>query len=153
MRLAERYVKELGGKLTFEHTTDRAASLRDADFVINTAGKEYATATSAAPWCASTAILGAQLSRQLHDEPAPDAGRGARYRAHLPQRLADPVGQPRARGHRPRSTRQTGVKIIGLCHGHNGYRNIAKVLGLDPDKVTLGGPRSEPHHLADRVPL
>ncbi|MFH1084581.1 MAG: alpha-glucosidase/alpha-galactosidase, partial [Chloroflexota bacterium] len=40
-RLAERYVAELGTHLTFGQTTDRAAALRDADFVINTAGREY----------------------------------------------------------------------------------------------------------------
>jgi len=36
-KLAQRYADELGAGLRFEKTTDRAASLRDADFVINTA--------------------------------------------------------------------------------------------------------------------
>src|SRR5919109_83389 len=35
--LAVRYADELGSRLRFEKTTDRAAALRDADFVINTA--------------------------------------------------------------------------------------------------------------------
>ena len=37
-------------------------------------------------------------------------------------------------------TRETGVKIIGLCHGHYGYINVAKTLGLDPDKVSWTAP-------------
>src|SRR5258708_19234778 len=36
-RLASRYADELGTRMRFEKTTDRVASLRDADFVINTA--------------------------------------------------------------------------------------------------------------------
>lgn len=32
-------------------------------------------------------------------------------------------------------TRVTPVKVVGLCRGHNGYREIARVLGLDPAKV------------------
>jgi len=40
----------------------------------------------------------------------------------------------------PLITRETGVKIIGLCHGHYGYINVAKTLGLDPDKVTWTAP-------------
>jgi alpha-galactosidase len=31
--------------------------------------------------------------------------------------------------------RETSIKVIGLCHGHYGYFNIAKVMGLDPAKI------------------
>ena len=37
-------------------------------------------------------------------------------------------------------TRETSIKVIGLCHGHYGYREIADVLGLDPDKVVYEEP-------------
>jgi alpha-galactosidase len=33
-------------------------------------------------------------------------------------------------------TRETKTKVIGLCHGHYGYRDIAKVLGLPLEDVT-----------------
>ena len=49
--LAERYAGELGADLRFEQTTDRAAALRDADFVINTAYGQGPPRTSGA--CAS----------------------------------------------------------------------------------------------------
>jgi alpha-galactosidase len=37
-------------------------------------------------------------------------------------------------------TRQTSLKIIGLCHGHYGYLSICQVLGLDPARVTWEAP-------------
>src|SRR5262249_46293949 len=38
-------------------------------------------------------------------------------------------------------TRQVpAVKVIGLCHGHYGYRDIARVLGLDPGRVRCLAP-------------
>jgi len=37
-------------------------------------------------------------------------------------------------------TRQTGVKVIGLCHGHYGYREIAHALGLELEHVTFEAP-------------
>jgi alpha-galactosidase len=33
-------------------------------------------------------------------------------------------------------TRETGVKVCGLCHGHFGYRELAQTIGLDPNKTT-----------------
>ena len=36
-KLGERYAQDLGASLTFEATRDREVSLKDADFVINTA--------------------------------------------------------------------------------------------------------------------
>ena len=37
-------------------------------------------------------------------------------------------------------TRETGVKVCGLCHGHYGYREIAESLGIDPERVTWQAP-------------
>ena len=37
-------------------------------------------------------------------------------------------------------TRETGVKVVGLCHGFAGYRKISQVLGLDPAEVTWQAP-------------
>ena len=36
--------------------------------------------------------------------------------------------------------RETGAKVIGLCHGHYGYLEICNVLGLDPARVTWEAP-------------
>src|SRR5690606_7341877 len=38
-------------------------------------------------------------------------------------------------------TRETSIKVCGLCHGHYGVYNIARVLGLDEeDKITWQAP-------------
>ena len=36
--------------------------------------------------------------------------------------------------------RETGIKVIGLCHGHYGYREIAHVLGLEKEYVSAQMP-------------
>ena len=36
--------------------------------------------------------------------------------------------------------RETDLKVIGLCHGHYGYLEMCKVLGLDPARVTWQAP-------------
>ncbi len=33
-------------------------------------------------------------------------------------------------------TRETKTQVLGLCHGHYGYRDIARALGLDLAHVT-----------------
>ena len=37
-------------------------------------------------------------------------------------------------------TRETSIKVCGLCHGHYGYRGIAQTIGLDPAHVTWQAP-------------
>ena len=37
-------------------------------------------------------------------------------------------------------TRETGIKVCGLCHGHYGYLHIAQVLGLDTERVDFQAP-------------
>ncbi|HHX44406.1 MAG TPA: alpha-glucosidase/alpha-galactosidase [Chloroflexi bacterium] len=138
-KLAERYVKELGGSLTFDRTTDRRRALQDADFVINTAGKER---------------MPREGRRALFEKYGRVAGNfhvGYMYNMALMLDIARDVeavcpdawliqsGNPVREGV-PLVTRETGVKIIGLCHGHYGYINVAKTLGLDPDKVSWTAP-------------
>ncbi len=37
-------------------------------------------------------------------------------------------------------TRETGIKVCGLCHGHYDYEEIARTIGIDPAKVTWQAP-------------
>ena len=37
-------------------------------------------------------------------------------------------------------TRETSIKVCGLCHGHYHYREIAETIGIDPDRVTWQAP-------------
>jgi len=38
------------------------------------------------------------------------------------------------------TTRETDIKVCGLCHGHFGYYTIAKVLGIDVSRIDIQAP-------------
>ncbi len=140
-KLAVRYADELGAQLHFEATTDREASLQDADFVINTA-----SATSHQAQRQERELLashgyyygGANLHERHENFDLMLAV------AHDMERLCpnawliqsgNPVFDGCTLMHRT-----TKLKIIGLCHGHNGYRDICRVLGLDWTRVIWEAP-------------
>ncbi len=138
-RLAERYIGELGGKLTFDRTTDLTRSLQEADFVINTAGGEYGhmedrKALAQKHGYYSGAAFGVNyynLNLMLNV---------AREIEHVcPDAWLIQSGNPVYEG-TTLMTRETDARIIGLCHGHYGYINVANVLGMDPEKVTWVAP-------------
>ena len=37
-------------------------------------------------------------------------------------------------------TRETGINVCGLCHGHYGFKQVARTIGIDPEKVTWQAP-------------
>lgn len=139
-RVAVRYAEELGTDLRFEKTLDREASLQDADFVINTA---Y--------------VLGHHHARRMREVTEPHGyyygaiGLGSYYDFALMMAVARDMericpdawliqsGNPVFDGC-TLMTRETGLKIIGLCHGHYGYLEVCRVLGLDPARVTWEAP-------------
>lgn len=139
-KLGTRYAQEMGADLTFDRTTNREESLQDADFVINTAyvlGHEHEAAmrdlaTRNGYYHQSVGIpqyyqYALMLSvAQDMEEICPDAW--------LLQ-----VGNPVFSGS-TLMTRETGIKVCGLCHGHYGYREVAETIGLDPDKVAWQAP-------------
>jgi len=139
-RLGEKIARELDVKLFFSKTTDRREALKGADFVINTV-QVKAEELEGHDWVErqrSTAerhgyYRGIRLHNltQLHfmlelacdiKEICPDAW--------LLQ-SSNPVFEGCTLMHRA-----VGIKIIGLCHGHYGYRHVAQVLGLDEADVT-----------------
>jgi len=141
-KLAERYAKELGVKITFEKTTDRRIALRDADFVINTAmvgGHDYMEQVRQIAkkhgYSGTPFGLGLWSFHQLR--LMMDVARD--IEAICPQAWLIQSGNPVFQG-TTLMCRHTDVKVIGLCHGHYGYRTIARVLGLDPDQVTWVAP-------------
>jgi alpha-galactosidase len=138
-RLAERLSTELGADLRFRQTTDRAEALEGADFVINTAQ------VGGHAWTEEQRSLaerhGYYRGAHLHDfgqalfflEVARDMETLC-PNAWLIQ-SANPVFEGCTL-----MTRETSTKVIGLCHGHYGYRQIASVLGLDLAQVTAQAP-------------
>jgi alpha-galactosidase len=145
--LAKRYAEEMQVDLRFEKTMDRTEALQDADFVINTAMTGghllddamiqiaekhgyYRGSCPAGLW-GSIRMPFVHGYHQLNllmdvarsiEEICPDAW--------LIQ-SSNPVFEGCTL-----MGRQTGLKIIGLCHGHLGVRDVFKALNLDPAKVT-----------------
>jgi alpha-galactosidase len=138
-RLAERLSAELKAGLTFNQTTNRAAALVGADFVLNTAQ------VGGHAWTEAQRRLGEQHGyyRGTHTaefgqavfflEVARDMERIC-PNAWLVQ-SANPVFEGCTL-----MTRETRIKVLGLCHGHYGYRDIARVLGLDLKYVSAQMP-------------
>lgn len=141
-KMATRYAGQLGVDLSLESTTDRRASLQNADFVINTASvvshgesiarREVGKKHGYYYGRVSTGEYGYRNMRFMLDvvrdmeEICPDAW--------LIQ-----SGNPVKEGC-TLMTRESDVKIIGLCHGHYGYRKLCTVIGIDPDLVTWQAP-------------
>jgi alpha-galactosidase/6-phospho-beta-glucosidase family protein len=134
-RLGTMLSEAIGGKLTFDKTTNREAALRGADFVINTAQ------VGGHDWIERQRALaerhGYYRGARIHDIPqmqffvevARDIERLC-PNALLIQ-SANPVFEGCTVMHR-----ETSINILGLCHGHYGYEHIARVLGLELDAVS-----------------
>ena len=137
--LAERYIKELGTDLRFEKTTDRARALQEADFIINTAGGEYGHMEERRELAKKHGYYsGTNFGVNFYNlKLMLDVARD--IEKICPDAWLIQSGNPVHQGTTLMS-RHTGVKVIGLCHGHYGYISIARVLGLDPDKVSWVAP-------------
>jgi alpha-galactosidase len=146
-KLAERYAQELGASMRFEKTTDRAASLRDADFVINTASaKSHHSQRRVREMTAEHGYYygGVELGGD-----APNFNLMLSVAADMqticPNAWLIQSGNPVFEG-TTLMNRLFDLKIIGLCHGHYGYLEVARVLGLDPKRVTWEAPGLN-HHI------
>jgi alpha-galactosidase len=143
---AKRYASEVKADLVFQKTTDRREAVRDSDVVINTAmvgghsyyedmrrvseKHGYYRGINSVEWNMVSDYhtiwgyyqfkLSLSVARDI-EELSPDAW--------LLQ-LANPVFELTTL-----ISRETKTKVIGLCHGHLGYIEIASILGLDPKDV------------------
>ncbi|MDP6453997.1 MAG: alpha-glucosidase/alpha-galactosidase [SAR202 cluster bacterium] len=138
-RMATRLSDELDAGMSFSKTTDRVEALRGADFVINAAqvgghdwteyqrelAEKHGYYRGAKLHYFGQAAFFLDVARDI-ERTCPDAW--------LIQ-TANPVFEGCTL-----MTRATNVKVIGLCHGHYGYLEIAEVLGLDPKHVTAKMP-------------
>ncbi len=140
-KLSVKYAEDLGSDLQFESSLNREESLQDADFVINAA-----TATHNEYFM--------KRRRELTARYGYFYGRTGMPEYHNLQLMLDVVkdmericpdawvlqaGNPVFDG-TTLMTRETSIKVCGLCHGHYGYRNIAQTIGLDPDQITWQAP-------------
>ncbi len=139
-QLAGRYASQLGADLTFDTTTDRRVALQDSDFVVNTA-----------------AVLGHRTQLAMRDVISKQGYYYGNVNIGLSHNLVFMLavardmeqicpdswllqaGNPVFAGC-TLMTRESEVKVIGLCHGHYGVHKVAEGLGLDPDRVTWQAP-------------
>lgn len=132
-KLAQRYSEELGSDLQIEKTTDRAVALQDADFVINTA---------AARSHYHQAHMRKLIAKHGYYYSTGASIPGSFYNYHLmlsvvrdveeicPEAWLIQSGNPVFSGC-TLMIRNSDVKIVGLCHGHYGVYEIARVLGFE----------------------
>ena len=144
--LCNRYAEEMGIKLKLEKTLDRKESLRDADFVINTAlaaghhrlregwevarklgyryGGSYHVMHDEAFWINFYQFrLFESIINDILDI-CPDAW-------YI--QLANPV----LAGITYLGRKYPEAKIVGLCHGFMGIYHIAEVLGLEKEHISF----------------
>jgi alpha-galactosidase len=138
--MAKRYAEDVGADLRFAQTTSREEALCDAEFVVSsvTVNDEYYNrkmrqlADSMGYYYGRTGML-SYYNLQVMLDVARDMER------LCPQALLIQAGNPVSTG-TSLVTRETSINMVGICHGHYGYTGIARVLGLDPDKVTFQAP-------------
>ena len=139
-KLATRYANEVGADLRFESCADWRTTLCGSDFVINTAyvkghPHEWAMRDIAAEhgYYYDGVHLGDFYQLQLALDVAREMQQACPD-AWLIQ-SANPVFNCCTL-----VARDTETKVCGLCHGHLGYRAIARTVGIDPQRVVWQAP-------------
>ncbi|MCD6445112.1 alpha-glucosidase/alpha-galactosidase [Candidatus Bathyarchaeota archaeon] len=147
--LCKRYAQELGVRLNLEKTMDRRESLRDADFVINTA-LAAGHHRLREGW-----VIARELGYRhggslhiMHDE----AFWINFYQFRLFESIVEDVldlcpdawyiqlANPVLAGITYLGRKYPGAKIVGLCHGFMGVYHIAEVLGLERAHIEFEAP-------------
>lgn len=133
--LASRLSHELGVDLCFSQETDRRIALQDASFIINTAlsgGRglmdQDRRLLESYGYYRGIGINTPHRQLKLLLDIARD------IKEICPQawvlQAANPVPEGCTLMHR------LGVRVIGICHGYLGYRQVARLLGLDTRLIT-----------------
>ena len=141
--LASRYVRETGAKITLEKTTDRRKALEGSHFVINTvkvggyrgmeAEREIAERYGYYRGiddrvCDYYGGIAAYHQLAFFLELARDVERICPEAWYL--QVSNPVFEGTTL-----VSRETKLKVVGFCHGFNEYKDMVRVLRLDPDDV------------------
>ena len=129
-KLAQRYSSELGSDLRIANTLDLRTALTDADFVINTASaishyhqRAIRDLTAKYGYYYGRVNLGSHQNLQLMLDVAHE------MEETCPDAWLIQSGNPVYEGC-TLMTRETDIKVCGLCHGHYGVYEIARTLGL-----------------------
>jgi alpha-galactosidase len=134
--LAVRYANEIGADLWFQISDNRKDALQDTAFVINTAyvkghGHEWAMRDAAAKH--GYFYDGVQLGEYYQLRLALDLARDMEQ--ICPDAWLLQVGNP-VFDCSTLISRESSIKVCGLCHGHYGVDELAEIIGLDPKRVS-----------------
>lgn len=136
-KLAERYSKELGSDLRIESTSSRAEVLQDADFVISLAAVKSHY---------HQADMRAVIEKHGYYHRIGENLPGSWYNLNLMMEIIRDMeeicpdawliqsGNPVFTGC-TLMTRNSDIKICGLCHGHYGVMEIAHTLGYPIENI------------------
>ncbi|GHT99316.1 alpha-glucosidase [Spirochaetia bacterium] len=133
--LALKITDELGVKLKFEKTLKAEDAIKGADFILNTVqigghswveaeralGEKHGYYRGAPVYSLNQMIFFVETAKQI-EALSPNA--------YLIQ-SANPVFEGCTL-----MTRETKTKVIGLCHGHYGYSDICRVIGIPWEEVS-----------------
>lgn len=138
---AERMKTETKANLTFSMHLDNASAFPGSDFVINTAAwrpddadnqKEHmAKMTSLNRLHGNSLISLSEIEQlQLLWDVAADVV------TYCPNAWLLMIANPVFEGTTLLQKHMPQLKMVGLCHGHYGYQEVARIMGLDPAYVT-----------------
>lgn len=144
--LAKRYAREVKAKLKFEKAIERKMALKDADFVFNTAlaggHPNYEAQRLIAEKHGYYRGIDSVDHNMVSDYPTVGGFNQLKLSLDIAADMEDIC--PDAWLIQTANPlfeicslliRMTKLKIIGLCHGHFGYRKVANTIGLDVRNV------------------
>jgi alpha-galactosidase/6-phospho-beta-glucosidase family protein len=135
VRLAERFVDELGVDVRFEGTLDRARALSESSFVLNTALVGGHHIEEGVRWLGHQHGYGTgSLLQTSFKQYAMMLAVARDVERICPNAWIIQSSNPVHEGC-TLMTRQTGVKVIGLCHGFLGYLKLARAIGVPEDEL------------------
>jgi alpha-galactosidase len=144
--LAVRLARELGADMTFATTLDRREALDGAQFVINTAqtgGHDWTeaqrTLTEKHGYYRGAGVVNGDGGMHSYGQMGLMLEIARDIERLCPEAWLIQSSNPVFEGC-TLMTRESSVKVVGLCHGHFGYRGVAKVLGLELEHVTAEMP-------------
>jgi len=147
--LCKRYAEEMKVKLRLEKTTDRRESLKDADFIINTAlvvGHQGYRAGWAIGFKHGYRFGGSY--HIMHDEGFWINFYQFKLFDHLINDMLDicpdawyiQLANPVLAGITYIGRKYKGINFVGLCHGFRGVYRLAELLGLKREHISYQAP-------------
>jgi alpha-galactosidase len=147
--LASRYAQEIGIALELHKTTDRREALQGADVVVN-AALAAGHHRLRAGWDVARPLgyrWGGSL-HVMHDEAYWINFYQYRLFESLVEDMLDvcpnahyiQIANPVKAGITYLARRYPRAKVVGLCHGANEVRGLARTIGLDPDQISFEVP-------------